>query len=336
MSCVLHFQVLIVLITVIHHSDATCRKSGDPPLVSVMSPSHLNVNWSNAFTGCQSKLIHVAKTEVYIQENAETKRNITVELSSKFAEIETNICVAHVIEIKVIFTNLKTEKDELQDSERQLEEVWSSIAYYNFYHAFPDKLYAGLLQEEVIKNICDNGQLEFVIPFLPNEIVHCVTKPPSVEIGSKTLKLEIINPSGPGTIPLQFHFEADNCTSKLETAQSAEQERYPEPDVIIGTSLSAGIFLVLVSIVVICQKCRKKTDEAQADENPMYEGAADYEYDNVDNSSEVTDTIMGRETTDTTMRREVRAEVVDRNSIYGEELEGWEGALTSDNNPDYD
>ena len=68
----------------------------------------------------------------------------------------------------------------------------------------------------------------------------------------------------------------------------------------------------------------------------MYEGAADYEYDNVDNSSEVTDTIMGRETTDTTMRREVRAEVVDRNSIYGEEVEGWEGALTSDNNPDYD
>ena len=87
---------------------------------------------------------------------------------------------------------------------------------------------------------------------------------------------------------------------------------------------------------MIYRKCCKKTDEAQADENPMYEGAADYEYDNVDNSSEVTDTIMGRETKDTTMRREVRAEVVDRNSIYGEEVEGWEGALTSDNNPDYD
>ena len=155
-----------------------------------------------------------------------------------------------------------------------------------------------------------------------------------MKIESKKLKLKIRNPNGPGTIPLQFQFEADNCTAKLEPIQSAVQQK--DPSIIIGTSLSAGIFLVLLSVVVIYRKFCKKDDEAQADENPMYEGAADYEYDNVDNSSEATDTTMGRETTDTTMRREVRAEVVDRNSIYGEEVEGWEGAVTSDNNPDYD
>ena len=155
-----------------------------------------------------------------------------------------------------------------------------------------------------------------------------------MKIESKKLKLKIRNPNGPGTIPLQFQFEPQNCTSKLEPFQSAVQQK--DPSIIIGTSLSAGFFLVLLSVVVIYHKFCKKEDEAQADENPMYEGAADYEYDNVDNSSEVTSTIMGRETTDTSMRREVRAEVVDRNSIYGEEVEGWEGALTSDNNPDYD
>ena len=31
----------------------------------------------------------------------------------------------------------------------------------------------------------------------------------------------------------------------------------------------------------------------------------------------------------------MRAEVVDRSSIYGEKEEGWEDAVAVDNNPDY-
>ena len=211
-------------------------------------------------------------------------------------------------------------------------EEFSSPAYYNSYLYQAETLYAGILKERVIDKICKNTTGEYVIPPIPHEIQNCINKTFDIEIGSEKLKLEIRNPNGPGTIPLQFQFEPQNCTSKLEPFQSAVQQK--DPSIIIGTSLSAGIFLVLLSVVVIYHKFCKKDDEARADENPMYEGAADYEYDNIDNCAEATDTTMRTETIDT--RREVRAEVVDRNSNYGEEVEGWEGALTSDNNPDYD
>ena len=35
-------------------------------------------------------------------------------------------------------------------------------------------------------------------------------------------------------------------------------------------------------------------------------------------------------------KREVKAEVVDRNSVYGESEEGWEGAILNDCNDNYE
>ena len=66
----------------------------------------------------------------------------------------------------------------------------------------------------------------------------------------------------------------------------------------------------------------------QADENPRYEGAPDYEYDEVANHDNA-------EIQNNNGRRKVRAEVVDRCSIYREKEEGWEDVAT-DNNPYYD
>ena len=37
-----------------------------------------------------------------------------------------------------------------------------------------------------------------------------------------------------------------------------------------------------------------------------------------------------------TRKREIKAEVVDRSSIYGDTEEGWENAVLVDNNPYYD
>ena len=67
----------------------------------------------------------------------------------------------------------------------------------------------------------------------------------------------------------------------------------------------------------------------QADENPVYEGAPDYEYLDVTNYNDNGLT--------TKRRREVKAEVVDRSSVYGEMEEGgWEDAVARDNNPYYE
>ena len=67
----------------------------------------------------------------------------------------------------------------------------------------------------------------------------------------------------------------------------------------------------------------------QADENPVYEGAPDYEYLDMTNYNDNGLT--------TKRRREVKADIVDRSSVYGEMEEGgWEDAVERDNNPYYE
>ena len=67
--------------------------------------------------------------------------------------------------------------------------------------------------------------------------------------------------------------------------------------------------MIVIAYKVLVKKCQKRKDKIQSDENPAYEGAADYEYDEVEtlnNSKEVS-----------VQKREVKAEVLDRNSVYG-------------------
>ena len=71
----------------------------------------------------------------------------------------------------------------------------------------------------------------------------------------------------------------------------------------------------------------EEEERGRSDENPTYDGA-DYEYDEMTNFDNVE--------VSTTRRREVKAEVVDRSSIYGEEEEGWEGAVVVDKNTYYE
>ena len=104
-------------------------------------------------------------------------------------------------------------------------------------------------------------------------------------------------------------------------------------EMIIGLISGAVILVVIVVIIVIVlvwskKKRQKKNQEAQADVNPVYDGAADYEYDDMGNydSMEVS----------TRKKKELKAEVVDRSSIYGEKEEGWEDAVVVDENPNYE
>ena len=59
----------------------------------------------------------------------------------------------------------------------------------------------------------------------------------------------------------------------------------------------------------------------------------DYEYDTTGQDYDY-DTMGGE--VSTRRRREVKMEVVDRNSVYGKTEEGWEGAVLVDNNPVYE
>ena len=68
----------------------------------------------------------------------------------------------------------------------------------------------------------------------------------------------------------------------------------------------------------------------QADQNPTYEGGADYDYEYDDMTNYDTVEVS------TKKRTEVKAEVVDRSSIYGEEEEGWDDAVFIDTNPNYE
>ena len=92
------------------------------------------------------------------------------------------------------------------------------------------------------------------------------------------------------------------------------------------------LFLLLIfATTVACHRCykkkKKRKEETRSEENPTYDGA-DYEYDEMTNFDNVE--------VSTTRRREVKAEVVDRSSVYGEEEEGWEGAVVVDNNTYYE
>ena len=96
-----------------------------------------------------------------------------------------------------------------------------------------------------------------------------------------------------------------------------------------GISFAALVVIIVVIFVSwrCFQKKQKKEQEAQADVNPVYGAAGDYEYDDMDNYDTMEES--------TRRKKEVKAEVVDRSSIYGEKEEGWEDAVIIDENPNY-
>ena len=112
-------------------------------------------------------------------------------------------------------------------------------------------------------------------------------------------------------------------------------KRTNEDQLTMGIIISTSAFvLITVVVVVVCLVCskkknqKKKEQEAQADVNPVYDGGLDYEYDDMGNYDSMEVSIR--------KKREVKAELVDRCSIYGEKEEGWEDAVAIDENPNYE
>ena len=101
--------------------------------------------------------------------------------------------------------------------------------------------------------------------------------------------------------------------------------------IIVGAS--SGLVTIIVVVVIACLVCSRKRKqknelEAHVDVNPVYDEAADYVYDEMGNYDSIKVLTM--------RKKEAKAEVVDRSSIYGKKEEGWEGALAHDRNPNYE
>jgi len=86
----------------------------------------------------------------------------------------------------------------------------------------------------------------------------------------------------------------------------------------------------------MCSKKKQKKEEEvqQTDVNPVYEGAADYDYDDMGNCANMKNYSIDE--VSSTHKKQVKAEVINRNSIYGESEEGWENAVVVDNNQYYE
>ena len=99
--------------------------------------------------------------------------------------------------------------------------------------------------------------------------------------------------------------------------------------IIIGASVLVSIIVLTVVVRLMYSKKKQRSElQVPADVNPVYDGA-DYEYE--DDNEDNYDTME----VSTRRKKEVKAEVVDRCSIYGEKEEGWEDAVIIDENPNY-
>ena len=313
-------KLLVLAISLSQHADATCTGSDEIPQVSVKNSTHLNVAWANVFSrNCEKKGIYINRTEVITQKNGNNSTMI-VDWLSKDIDIETDPCMRLVIEFKVTFTDIRFGDEE--------SEEFSLPAHYNADYKL-ENLYSGFFKEKVFDKICQRTNGDYYIPSVPSEVERCIiTESLKIDSGSKRLNFKILNPLGQGRTDISGQLERlEKCNFTL-LSQSVGQlgnDQQPILAVIIGTSV---LFLLLLSAGVICWKwCKNKKKEARgADVNPMYEGAPDYENEEV----------VNYDMTTTSTRREVKAEVVDRSSIYGEEEDGWENVVVLDHNPYYE
>lgn len=102
--------------------------------------------------------------------------------------------------------------------------------------------------------------------------------------------------------------------------------------IIIGASVLVVVIVIVVVTCLLCfrkKKQKKESKSRQADRNPVYDGDLDYVYDDMGNYDTMEESTRGKKT-------EVKDEVVDRSSIYGEKEEGWENAVVVDENPNYE
>ena len=159
--------ILAVLTIAVENSrnSSKCTKSKQKPQFSITSSEHLSVSWANAFEkNCFQKLNNVTRTEVVIQGNVKN-RSVEVKWPVTNKILKTDLCLFHVVEIKLTYTHKGIQYEE-----------FSRPAYFNAYHLpahQTENLYTGLLKEKVLDKVCKKASGEYVIPPIPREIQNC-------------------------------------------------------------------------------------------------------------------------------------------------------------------
>ena len=308
-----------------------CKSTRFLPEVTVANSTHIHINWENSFQGCDNVdsksatlVIRRLRRDYFYNYYPES---IPVNFENKEVNVEADPCLQHT-DIKL---ELKYGRYYPQSSVSSYEQFYNCLDAISCTNLAPQFLYSGLLQEQVLDKICkkDNGQ--FLIPDVPVEIERCFKKT-HVDEESKVLSFDIIHPCYKDT-PAVVKGDLRDVKCPLEENFDEEKEDVSQNKdpllsyTTMGFIIGVLILVVITGIVIVCMiriQKNKRQGSREADINPVYDGAADYEYD--DTSIDVT---VGK--------KEVKAEVVDRSSIYGESEEGgWENAVVVDNNPYYE
>ena len=319
--------LLLLLANAAFNVNGECkvRQSREEPKVTVADSENLLVNWEKSFESCNSSKVQRSLVTI------PSFFPFEVKFDDKEAKVGVNPCWQQTDILMRLTYNGK--------------EILSHRTSYNYHNAFTKikDLYSGMLQKQVVDKTCVKKDRELSVPDIPEELSKCVLNS-TVMQGTESTNISFTIQDPRSIMPRQIVKSEikrnENCSS---VATEVEKERRDKGESgsqagtgiiiscsIIGTLL--GVILVAAAIWM-CFKRFKNERMLKQDINVNYDRAGvDYEYDTTGQDYDY-DT-MGDEVS-TRRRREIKMEVVDRNSIYGKTEEGWEGAVAVDKNPVY-
>ena len=310
-----HMILFLLIANVLSIVRSRCTHTLLQPEVTVADSEHLLINWEKSFEGCNSR--EVLSAQVHIG-----SERVDVTFAEKEAKMKANPCLVH----RRILVRV-----HLEDRIPQ-----SHPFYYNDYNVLPsiEDLYSEGLQNQVVDKACVNEDGELFVPDIPDELKECVVrgnntrKSTGTSIRSTQLSFTITDPKNENrkkVVKSEFKNDEDCAPhGKTESRDGGVDGRDPKGEaengqfVIMGVIIGVSVLVItiVIVVVVICSKRkRKKTNlEGRADVNPVYDGAADYEYE----YDEMGNYDMGNyDTMEESIRRkkEVKAEVVDRSRV---------------------
>merc|ERR1711971_284215 len=144
---------LLILTSVACLVQAKCGKYDQEPKVTVKNSSHIFVSWENSFEDCDKVKVQGAFVKILSDFTS-------VNFSDGVANVKANPCLTHHI---IVVLEYKTKHNSIIP-------VWSQLAPYNDNVLDIKSLYAGLLQEKVVDEICLNKNRTFSIPDISEEI----------------------------------------------------------------------------------------------------------------------------------------------------------------------
>ena len=309
----LPFQYLILLPAIVATDAKSFCKGDKKPKVSVASSTQLKVSWEDAFKDCDEN--QIVATNVHLGNKIIVVPKLN--LGKKEAVVVASPCLRHVVKVSL----------HVKGPSGRVDIKWSRPSFYNADLKIGN-IYSGLLQE-----ICAGDKRGSTNVEIPDGIKDCVLKDRIRRDGAHGFVIPISKPSGgrgESAITVdckKLNEQGQRVRFGNPRTENLDQEKSSDNTVLVVIIVCLSAILVFGITVIIVRVCfRRWRDKrmVKQDVNVNYDTADYYyDYDTMDN-------------TDSTRRRPVRMEVVDKNSVYGQQsVEGWEGSAVVDNNPEY-